>query len=67
MAADAAALLDQLMGRSRNALSSEEVRKDHWSDPDVSLNNMQIVNIKRFFIQRPHIVLVVHLLQPLSL
>jgi hypothetical protein len=35
MASEAAALLDQLMGRGRNAGAGESVKKEHWSDPEV--------------------------------
>ena len=35
MAGEAAQLLDQLMGSSRNAVPGEEVKQLHWSDDEV--------------------------------
>ena len=35
MASEAAALLDQLMGRNRNAFGDDVVKEEHWSDPEV--------------------------------
>ena len=37
MAGEAAALLDELMGRSRNVIPGKEVREMDWSDGEVSL------------------------------
>ena len=39
MAADAAKLLDELMGRDRNANPTEPKREVRWDDHDVSLGN----------------------------
>lgn len=36
MSSEAAALLDQLMGRNRNAVDGDSVKQEHWSDPEVS-------------------------------
>lgn len=36
MAADAAKLLDELMGRNRNANPNEKVKTLEWEDKDVS-------------------------------
>ena len=38
MASAAAALLDQLMGRNRNAGAGEKTAREHWSDPEVIIN-----------------------------
>ena len=35
MAAEAAKLLDELMGRNRNAAPTENRRDIHWDDPEV--------------------------------
>ncbi len=35
MASEAAQLLDQLMGASRNAVPGENVKEQHWSDEEV--------------------------------
>ena len=35
MASEAAALLDQLMGRNRNVTGDDAVKEEHWSDPEV--------------------------------
>ena len=34
----AAALLDELMGRTRNSLPSEKSHRLNWDSPDVSIN-----------------------------
>ena len=36
MAGEAAALLDELMGRSRNDIPGKDAREIDWNDPDVS-------------------------------
>ena len=45
MASEAAHLLDQLMGRNRNAASPDAAR-EHWSDPDVIMTNFSSDKIK---------------------
>ncbi|XP_003391937.2 PREDICTED: luc7-like protein 3, partial [Amphimedon queenslandica] len=35
MASEAAALLDQLMGRNRNVTGDDAVKEEHFSDPEV--------------------------------
>lgn len=35
MAGEAAALLDELMGRTRNVIPGKEVRETEWSDAEV--------------------------------
>ena len=47
MAADAAKLLDELMGRDRNANPSEARREVRWEDHDVSLRIFMTLFISR--------------------
>lgn len=60
MSSAAAALLDQLMGRSRNAVVGEDVSKDHWSDPEVCYNpNLCIL---KFLVDLHYKYLIIYLL-----
>ena len=55
MASAAAALLDQLMGRNRNAGAGEKTAREHWSDPEVIIIDQLFKFVSKEKINHTHL------------